>query len=146
MRGLADDDGWVAVLRRLRLEILDDDRLACLVDVPPEADQRDGDLRDIDAALDAVGEADHLRLRVVDCDVDDLGVEDVPDLVANERVHPTHLQLLGQALLDAVDDREFGGTLVGLGEEALRLVEQAGVLGGDAEAGSQRGEESHVGF
>ena len=67
-------------------------------------------------------------------DVDDLGVEDLPDLVADEVVHRLHVDLRREALLDLVDDRELGGPLVGLRQQALRLVEQAGVLERDAHA------------
>ena len=144
MGRLADDDRRIAVLGGLRLEVLDDDRLAGLVDVPPEADQRDGDLGDVDAPLDPVREADDLSFRVVDGDVDDLRVEDVADLVADQLVHAAHLELLGQSLLDAVDDRELGSALVGLGEQALRLVEQSSVLECHAEARGERGEEPKI--
>ena len=55
---------------------------------------------------------------VVDADVDDLGVEDLADLVADEVVHRLHVEVGGEALLDAVDDRQLGRPLVGLGQEA----------------------------
>ena len=67
---------------------------------------------------------------VEDSDVDDLGVEDLADLVADEVVHGLHVELRGEALLDAVDDRELGGALVRLGQQSLRLVEEARVLEG----------------
>ena len=38
--------------------------------------------------------------------------------------------LRGEALLDAVDDRQLGRALVGLGEQPLGLVEQPRVLQG----------------
>ena len=84
--------------------------------------------------------------RVVDADVDDLGVEDLLDLVADEVVHRLHVELCGEALLDAVDDRQLGGALVGLGQQALRLVEQPRVLEGDAQARCERRQQAHVGF
>ena len=56
------------------------------------------------------------------------------DLVAHEVVHRLHVELGGEALLDAVDDRQLGGALVGLRQQALRLVEQPRVLEGDAHA------------
>ena len=45
-----------------------------------------------------------------------------------------------------VDDRQLGGTLVGLGEQALRLVEQAGVLERDAHARGDRRQQALVGL
>src|SRR4029079_6548946 len=41
---------------------------------------------------------------------------------------------LSEAFLDRVDDRELLRPFIGLGEESLRLVEQAGVLERDARA------------
>ena len=60
------------------------------------------------------------------------------DAVADEVVHRLHVELLGEPALDIVDDGELGRALVRLGEQALRLVEQAGVLERDAHARCQR--------
>ena len=68
----------------------------------------------------------------------------VAELVADEVVHRLHVELCGEAVLDAVDDRQLGGALVGLGQEPLGLVEQAGVLEGDAEAGGEGVEQPDV--
>ena len=72
--------------------------------------------------------------RSYDPDVDDLGVEDLLDLVADEVVHRLHVELGGEPCLDAVDDRQLGGALVGLGQQPLRLVEEPRVLEGHAQA------------
>ena len=85
-----------------------------------------------------VREADEPGFLVVDGDVDDLGVEDLLDLVPDEVVHRLHVELLGESLLDAVDDRQLGRPLVGLGQQPARLVEQPGVLERDAQAGRER--------
>ena len=53
-------------------------------------------------------------------------------------------RLRRQALLDAVDDGQLGGSLVGLGQQPLRLVEEAGVLEGDAEAEREGRQEPDV--
>jgi hypothetical protein len=45
-----------------------------------------------------------------------------------------NLMLRRHALLDAVDDGELGGAVLGFLEQALRLVEQAGVSQRDAHA------------
>ena len=52
----------------------------------------------------------------------------------------------GEALLDAVDDRQLGRALVGLGQEPLGLVEQARVLERDAHARGERRDEALVGL
>ena len=48
------------------------------------------------------------------------------------------VELGRQALLDAVDDGQLGRALLGLLQQALRLVEQARVLQRHAHAGRQR--------
>jgi hypothetical protein len=71
-------------------------------------------------------------------------VEDLGDLVADQVVHGLDVKPLGEALLDAVDDRQLGSPLVRLAEQPLRLVEQPGVLEGDAHARGERREEALV--
>ena len=66
-----------------------------------------------------------------------LRVEDVADLVANQVINCLHLQLGSQPLLNAVDDRQFSGTLFRHFQQALGLVEETRVLNG---RGSLRGE------
>ena len=51
-----------------------------------------------------------------------------------------------EALLDAVDDRELGGALLRLAEEDVRLLEEPGVLEGDAHARGDGRDESLVGL
>ena len=51
---------------------------------------------EVHPALDAVGEADPLGLPVDDRDVDDLGVEDLLDLVTDEVVHRLHVEFAGR--------------------------------------------------
>ena len=64
----------------------------------------------------------------------DRRLEDRPDPLADEVDDRLEVELLGEGLADLVDDRQLGGALVGLRQQALRLVEQAGVLEGDAHA------------
>ena len=52
----------------------------------------------------------------------------------------------GQPLLDAVDDRELGGALLGLLQQPLRLVEEARILERDAHARGDRAEQAHLGL
>ena len=49
---------------------------------------------------------------VVPSNADVTGMEHVPQLVADEIDDGLEVQLLGHALLDAVDDRQLGGTLL----------------------------------
>ena len=66
-------------------------------------------------------------------------------LSPDEVVHRLHVELGGEALLDAVDDRQLGRALVGLGQQPLRLVEQPRVLEGDAQARGEGRQQPHVG-
>ena len=113
-------------------------RLAGLEHVAPEADDLDGLVGEPDASLDRVGEADQTRRLIEHPDVDDLRVEDLLQAIADEVVHRLHLQVLGEAPLDVVDQRELGVALPG-------LLEQPGVLERDAEAPGERRQEPEVG-
>ena len=76
--------------------------------------------------------------RVEHGDVDDLRVEDLLQAVPDEVVHRLHLEVLGQAALNVVDERELGVAL-------SRLLEQARVLERDAEASGDRRQQPDVG-
>ena len=117
---------------------MDRERLARLDDVLAEAHDRHGHVREVVSALDLVDEAHEPGVLVVDDDVDDLRVEDLAELVADEIVDRLQLELAGDRFLDAVDQRELGIPLPG-------LVEEASVLERDAEAGGERVEELDVG-
>ena len=83
------------------------------------------------AALDRVREVMRPGRLVEIADDDDLGVEDLPDLVADDVVDRLRVELAGDRRLDAVDQRELGVPLPG-------LVDEAGVVEGDAEAAGER--------
>jgi hypothetical protein len=70
--------------------------------------------------------------------------EDLADLVADRVVDALHVELGGERLLDAVDDRELGRALLAFLEEALRLVEEARVLERHAHAVGERLQQAHV--
>ena len=74
---------------------------------------------------------------VVDGDVDDLRVEDLAQLLADDVVDRLLVELAGDRLLDAVDHRELGDPLP-------RLVDEPCVLERDAEACGKRAEELDV--
>ena len=83
---------------------------------------------------------------VVDADAHVRLVEDLADLVADGVVDPLHVELGGERRLHAVDDRELGGTLLALLEQALRLVEEARVLQRDAHARGHGIQQPDFGF
>ena len=96
-----------------------------------------------DTALDRVGEA-QAPLFVHEADVDNLRIEDLLDLVADEVIHVLHVELRGKALLDAVDDRELGSALVRFRQQTLGLVEEARVLKGDRQASCQSRQQPDI--
>ncbi len=81
---------------------------------------------------------------VVEPDVHSLGIEDLLDLVDDELIHRLHVEFRGKAFLNAVDDLQLGGALVCLGQEALGLVEEPGILKSHAHARSDCRYELHV--
>ena len=95
--------------------------------------------READASLDRVRVVRQPGGEVEDADVDDLGVEDLLDLVADDVVDRLQLELAGERLLDAVDQRELGVPLP-------RLVHQPRVLERDAQAARQRLQQLLVGL
>ena len=75
-----------------------------------------------------------------------MSVEYLDELVADKVIHRLHVELGSEPFLDAVDDRQLCGALVGLYQQPLRLVEQPRVFQGDAQASSQRVQEPHIGL
>ena len=67
-------------------------------------------------------------------------------LVADQVDDRLEVELAGHPLLDAVDDRELGVALLGLLQQALRLVEEARVLQRDAHARGDGLQQAHFGF
>ena len=90
-------------------------------------------------ALAVVGEVDHVGRGVVEGDVDEVGVEDLTELVAEPLDQRVELELLGERLSDVVHDRELGRPLAG-------LLEQPGVLEPHVQAPGERGEQPDVGL
>ena len=74
---------------------------------------------------------------VVDADVDDLRVEDLLELVADDVVDRLQLELAGERGLHAVDQCELGVPLP-------RLVHEARVFERDAEAAGKRRQQANV--
>ena len=63
-------------------------------------------------------------------------------MIAEEKT----LQFGDEPLLNAIDDRQLGVALLGLVEEAVCLLKEAGVLQGDTHTGRQRTEKPDVGL
>src|SRR4051794_4361951 len=72
--------------------------------------------------------------------------EDRSYALTDEFAYVVEVELLGKCRTDLVDDRQFGGALVGFGKEALRLAEQASILQRHAHARCQRREQAFVAF
>ena len=129
-----DDRHLMSLLELPGRDVVDEHRLARRDLGADHLGDRHWFVRVADPALDRVREVDDAGVEIVDPDVDDLRVEDLLDLVAHELVHRLEIELGRESLLDAVDDRQLGGALVRLGEQSLRLAEQAGVVERDAHA------------
>jgi hypothetical protein len=135
LRGLAGQDLGIAVLLAFGDQVfVEQQRLARLDHVPPEADQRHRLVRVSNAELDRVGEVQDAGHLVVDADVDDLGVEDLLELVAQSVVDGLSVELPGDRRLHAVDECELGVPLP-------RLLDRAGAGEGRAHVLADEGEE-----
>ena len=72
--------------------------------------------------------------------------KELDQLVADQIDDGLEIQLLGHPVLDAVDHRQLGIACLGLLQQPLRLVEEAGVLQRHAHAGGERFQEANVGL
>ena len=116
-------------------------------DVLAEAADRDRLVREAHAALDGVREVDQSGVQVVDRRCRRPGRRRSPGSCRRRgRTSPACRASAARPSLDVVDDGQLGGSLVRLGQEALRLVEQPGVLEGDAHARGERREQALVGL
>ena len=97
----------------------------------------DGWLRAALARLVVVGELDPPRLLVVQGHIRDVGVERPTHLLADELDQCVEVELRRERLADAVHGSQLGDALP-------RLVDEARVVEGDAEASGQRGQEPLV--
>ena len=142
---MQDSDRLAHVLDALAGIFVEDERLPGLEDMRPWAFDRHRLVGEAHATLDRVRELDLAGLTIDDADVDYLGVEDLLDLAADHLIHRLHVEPFGETTLNLVDDRQLGRALVGLGEQALGLAEQAGVLERHAHARCECAEQSLVG-
>ena len=102
-----------------------------------EAEERNRLVREAHATLDRIRERDEPGRGLVHADVGDLRVENLLDLVADDVIDRLQLELAGERRLNPVDQRELGVPLP-------RLVHEAGVVEGHAEAARERGQEALV--
>ncbi len=98
------------------------------------------------ALLDLVREADRPARLVVERDEDGVRLEQAADALADDLGDGLEVELRGQGGADLVDQAQFGRALVGLGQQALGLVEEARVLEGHAHAEGERRDEPFVGL
>ena len=96
--------------------------------------------------IDLERDLDHLPAPVIDRDVQIacLRLEDLHQPRSDELDDRIEVELLRQGRADLVDEGELRVPLLRLAEQPLRLIEQAGVLQGDAEAGGDRAEQAFV--
>ena len=130
--------------RLARQVSLDEQRLARLHHVPPEADDRARFIRESRSSLDGEGEAHHIRPLVEDGDVHNLRIEHVTRALPDELVHRLRLELRREPTLHVVDDRQLGGTSIRLREQPFRLVEEPHILERDAQAPPDRRQKPDV--
>ena len=91
-----------------------------------------------------VGDINHPSPLVIQRDEGGFAAKDLADLVAYQVDDGLEIELAGQALLDAVDNGQFGRALLALLQKAMGLVEEAGVLQGDAHAGREGAQQTNV--
>ena len=145
LRHFALADGRLAELHRaVGCTLVDHQGLPRLHDVAPDAAILGRGIVEARTALDRVREVEPALVAVEDADVEDLGVEQVPQPVADEVAHRLDVDLRREALLEGGDDRQLGGPLVGLAQESLGLVEQAGVLEGNGQARGDGPQQANV--
>ena len=89
--------------------------------------------------LVVVREFDPVAFEIVKRDIDDVGLECPPHLLADELDQVVEIELAGEGLADLVDRRQ-------LGQPLARLVDEADVLEGDAQARGKGGQQLDVRF
>src|SRR5688572_26198372 len=77
---------------------------------------------------------------------DPLSVKDLTDLVPDRVVNALHIQLGGQRLLHAIDNRQFSITFLSFFEQTLGLIEEARILERGAQRCSDGGQQTQFGF
>src|SRR5687768_16236675 len=67
-------------------------------------------------------------IRMIYPNISGICFEYLPDFIANQIIDRLHIQFGGQSLLHTVDDCEFSDALFRLFEQALRFIEETGIL------------------
>ncbi len=73
---------------------------------------------------------DQVCLWIVDPDIHIGIIEDLTDLISDGIINALNIQLIGEGSLHTVDNRQFGIPLFSDLEQALGLIEEAGVFQG----------------
>ena len=89
---------------------------------------------------------DGAALVIEPADSDVFGAQHLAQLVADQVDDGLEVEFGRDALLNGVDDRQFGGALLRFLQQPLRLVEQARVLERHAHAGGDGRQQAHLGF
>ena len=124
---------------------VDDDRLPCAQNFASEADWRTRFRMKSFAVIEEEHIANQIGFCIEQPDPNYVGSEYLFDLVADQIVDRLHLELRRQAFLDAVDNRQFGGALLGFLQQMLRFVEEPGVFERGAQRRGNRAEQTYFG-
>ena len=98
------------------------------------------------AVFNGIRELDRRRLLVDEGDGHRVHVENLGHAIADGLDDPLKIELPGQRTADLVDDRQFGRALLGLGQQPLRLIEEARIFQRHAHARGDRAHRALVGF
>jgi hypothetical protein len=91
-----------------------------------------------------IGKLDEVRLPVVECYVDNVGVERLAHLLAHQLDECVEFQFRGERLADPVDGRHLCRTLARLPQQAIRLVKQPRVFQRDADVERDRRQHARI--
>ena len=123
-----------------------DQRLPILQRLPnwTVGEQRSWRRVDAHAVFVLIEVLDKTRGWVAPANADVVSREDFAQLVPDEIDDALEVELGGDTLLDAIDDRKLGCALLGFLEQALRFVEQPRVLECDAQAAGKRDQQPEI--
>src|SRR6185437_964190 len=86
----------------------------------------------------------HPVVMIEPADADLVGLQNLAQLGADEVDDLAEVELRRDALLDAVDDGQLGGALLGFLQQSLRLVEEMRIVECNPEGCRDRGQDTHI--
>ena len=98
------------------------------------------------ASFQNIGHLAYVIVEVERRNADCLRIEQLAQALAHQFEYGLLVELVGQAPLHAIDDCQFGRPVLGLLQETLGLVEQAGILEGDAHRRGHGLQQPHLGL